>query len=34
MTPNKATPSEPSEIELLLPWYAACTLAAAEMRQV
>ena len=34
MTPNKATPSEPSEIELLLPWYAAGTLAAAEMRQV
>jgi hypothetical protein len=34
MTPNKATPSEPSEVELLLPWYAAGTLDPAEMRQV
>ena len=34
MTPNKATPSEPSEVELLLPWYAAGTLDPAGMRQV
>jgi hypothetical protein len=34
MTPNNAAPGEPSEVELLLPWYAAGTLDPAEMRQV
>ena len=31
---DKATPGEPSEVELLLPWYAAGTLDPIEMRQV
>jgi hypothetical protein len=34
MTPNNAAPGEPSEVELLLPWYTAGTLDPAEMRQV
>jgi hypothetical protein len=34
MTPNNAAPGEPSEVELLLPWYAAGTLDPAGMRQV
>jgi hypothetical protein len=31
---NKATPGEPSEVELLLPWYAAGTLDPDEMKEV
>jgi anti-sigma factor RsiW len=31
---NQAKPAEPSEVELLLPWYAAGTLEPDEMRQV
>jgi len=31
---NKAAPGEPSEVELLLPWYAAGTLDPDEKRQV
>ncbi len=31
---DKAKPGEPSEVELLLPWYAAGTLDPAAMRQV
>jgi hypothetical protein len=31
---NKTAPQEPSEVELLLPWYAAGTLDPDEMRQV
>jgi anti-sigma factor RsiW len=31
---NKATPGEPSDVELLLPWYAAGTLDPSEMREV
>jgi anti-sigma-K factor RskA len=31
---NKATPGEPSDVELLLPWYAAGTLDPNEMREV
>src|SRR5579863_6343460 len=32
--PDKARSGEPSEVELLLPWYAAGTLDPAEVRQV
>src|ERR1700733_1988742 len=31
---NKATPGEPSDVELLLPWYAAGTLDLNEMKEV
>jgi anti-sigma factor RsiW len=31
---NKATPGEPSEVELLLPWHAAGTLDPNEMKEV